>query len=243
MKMLRAVYRLLFFAIYTILKSNQMMFANLLFGMDMRRTLRIRRTWARRLLPQLGIQLHVEGTPPDFPCILAANHRSYLDPAVLAHDVLGYGVAKAEVADWPVVGWGARVGGVIFLRRESQTSRKTALSGIAEKVKEGHPVILFVEGTTHTAPATMDFKPGGFKLAATEDFAIVPAAIEFRSPEDYWVGSDTFLPHLFRRLAVKEKHAYVRYGPTFRGDDWEALMRRTKSWIDAELTDIRNGFE
>lgn len=243
MKVFRAVYRLLFFAFYTILISNWMLLARLFYGKDMRRLLRIRRTWARRLLPCLGIKMHVIGTPPDFPCIVAANHRSYLDPAVLAHDVLGYGVAKAEVADWPVVGWGARVGGVIFFKRESQTSRRSALSEIEEKIREGYPVILFVEGTTHTAPATIDFKAGSFKLAASEGFAIVPAAVEFRSPEDYWVGSDTFLPHLFRRLAVKEKHAYVRYGPTIRGDNWEDLLQRTKSWIDAELSDIRKGFE
>lgn len=242
MKMLRALYRLLFFVFYTILKSNQMLFANLLFGADISRTLRIRRTWARRLLPQLGIQLHVSGTPPDFPCILAANHRSYLDPAIIAHDVLGYGVAKAEVAGWPVIGWGARVAGVIFLRRESATSRKTALSGIAEKIREGHPVILFVEGTTHTNPTTVDFKPGAFKLAASEGFAVVPAAIEFHDPDDCWIGDDTFLPHLLRRFTIKRKQAYVRYGPTFRGEDWEELMRRTKNWIDSELTDIRKGF-
>lgn len=239
MNTIRTIYRLLFFAGYTILKTNQMVFNNLLFGADMRRTLRIRRTWARTLLPQLGYRMHVSGAPPDFPCILAANHRSYLDPAVLACDVSGYGVAKAEMANWPVIGWGARVAGVIFLRRESKESRKSALSGIAEKIKEGFPVILFVEGTTHTAPATIDFKPGGFALAAIEGFTIVPAAIEFRSPEDYWVGDDTFLPHLLKRLAVKEKDVYVRYGPALRGDDAEELIRQVKNWIDGELIEIR----
>jgi 1-acyl-sn-glycerol-3-phosphate acyltransferase len=241
MKTLRAIYRLLFFVFYTILKSNHMFFSDMLFGKNMWRTLRIQRTWARTLLPHIGLKMHVEGTPPDFPCILAANHRSYLDPAVLAHDVIGYGVAKAEVAKWPVIGWGARIAGVIFLKRESLTSRRLALDGIAEKIREGFPVIIFVEGTTHTQPATIDFKPGSFKLAANEGFTIVPAAIEFRSPDDYWVGSDTFLPHLWRRLKVKEKHAFVRYGPAIQGNNWEDLMHRTKSWIDAELLDMRKG--
>lgn len=243
MKNLRAIYRLLLFAAYTILRSNQIVFCNLLFGADMHRSLRIRQSWARWLLPHIGVRMHVEGIPPDFPCILAANHRSYLDPAVLAHDVRGYGVAKAEVANWPVIGWGARVAGVIFLKRENQHSRKRALNGIAEKIKEGFPVIVFVEGTTHTNALTIDFKPGSFKLAASEGFAIVAAAIECGSPEDYWVGKDSFLPHLMRRLAVKEKHVYVRYGPAFRGADAEALLQGVKNWIDAELLDIRKGFE
>ncbi len=242
MKTLRGVYRLLFFVFFTILKSNQMVFNNLLFGVDMRRTLRIRQSWARGLLSHIGIKMHVEGSPPDFPCILAANHRTYLDPAVIAHDVLGYGVAKAEVGNWPVIGWGARVAGVLFLKREDMNSRKATLSGIAEKVKEGFPVILFVEGTTHTQATTIDFKTGGFKLAANEGFAVVPAAIECRSAEDYWVGNDTFLPHLFRRLCEKERHVYVRHGPAVRSDDAQALMQQTKNWIDAELLDIQKGF-
>ena len=242
MNILRATWRLLFFAAFTILKSNQMLLSNLFFGTDMRRTLRIRRSWARGLLSHLGIRMHVQGTPPDFPCILAVNHRSYLDPAVVAHDVLGYGVAKAEVGNWPVIGWGARIAGVLFLKRESQQSRRTTLAGIGEKIREGFPVILFVEGTTHTQPTTIDFRPGGFKLAAAEGIAVVPAAIEFRSPEDYWIGDDTFLPHLFRRLAVKEKDAYIHYGPTLRSDDGDELLRQAKMWIDAELTAIQKGF-
>lgn len=242
MNFLRATWRLLFFVAYTILKSNQIVLNNLLFGKDIRRTLRIRRSWARGLLSELGIRMHSTGTPPDFPCILAVNHRSYLDPAVVAHDVLGYGVAKVEVSYWPVVGWGVRVAGVIFLKRENRHSRKRALGGIAEKVKAGFPVILFVEGTTHAQPTTIDFKPGGFKLAAAEGIAVVPAAIEFRSPEDYWIGDDTFLPHLFRRLAVKEKDAYIHYGPTLRSGDADELLRQAKMWIDAELAAIQKGF-
>jgi 1-acyl-sn-glycerol-3-phosphate acyltransferase len=242
MKTLRAVTRLLFFAFYTLYKSGQIIFANLLLRADMRRTLRIRQRWAKVLLPMIGLQVHKQGTAPDFPCILMANHRSYLDPAVLARDVPGYGVAKAEMANWPVVGWGARVAGVLFIRREDPKSRKVTLSGIAGKVKEGFPVILFVEGTTHTQPATVDFKPGGFKLAAAEGLNIVPVAIEFESKADYWVDDDTFLPHLFRRFKVKKRHVHVHYGPVMRGSDPEALLRDTRAWIDGELSTMQKGF-
>jgi len=242
MKNIRACYRLLFFAFYTLFKSAQIVLANLALGTDVRRSIRIRQRWARTLLPNLGIKVRMTGAPPDFPCLLMANHRSYIDPALLARDVNGYGVAKAEVANWPVIGWGARVAGVLFLKRENLASRKVTLSGIAGKVKEGFPVIIFVEGTTHANPVTIDFKPGGFKLAAQNGIPIVPAAIEFRSPGDYWIGDDTFLPHLWRRLGEKEKITFVHYGPVIAGDDPQELMRQTKTWIDAELSRIRKGF-
>ena len=242
MNTIRAVYRLLFFAFYTLWMTGSMVWGNLFSGPDMRRTLRLRRTWARRLLPQLGYRIQISGEAPDFPCIVVANHRSYLDPALLAHDVTGYGVAKAEVARWPVIGWGARVAGVLFLHRENPHSRKIVLEGIADKVREGFPVILFAEGTTSGGPGTIDFKPGVFKLAARDGLAIVPAAVEFQSPEDYWLGDDTFLPHLMKRLAVSVKPAFVHYGPVMRGDDAEDLLQRAKNWIDAELALIRKGF-
>jgi 1-acyl-sn-glycerol-3-phosphate acyltransferase len=44
---------------------------------------------------------------------------------------------KAEVANWPIVGYGAKVTGVLFLKRESAESRKRTLNGIAEKLQEG----------------------------------------------------------------------------------------------------------
>lgn len=242
MKNIRAFYRLLFFAFFTFYKSAQIVCCNLFLGTDIRRSIRIRQSWAQGLLPNLGIRVHLVGRVPDFPCLLMANHRSYIDPALLARDVIGYGVAKAEVANWPVIGWGARVAGVLFLKRENLQSRKITLNGIAEKVQEGFPVIIFVEGTTNAQPTTIDFKKGGFNLAALNNIPIVPAAIEFGSAEDYWVGDDTFLPHLWRRLGEKNKDAYVHYGPVIRGDDMQTLHDQSKNWIDAELLKIRKGF-
>ena len=109
MNNLRALYRLLYFALYTLYKSAQIVVSNLVLGTDVRRSIRIRQSWARTLLPHLGVRVHILGAPPDFPCIVACNHRSYLDPPLMAHNINGYGVAKAEVANWPVIGWGARV--------------------------------------------------------------------------------------------------------------------------------------
>ncbi|MEZ4963896.1 MAG: hypothetical protein R2791_01535 [Saprospiraceae bacterium] len=70
----------------------------------------------------------------------------------------------------------------------------------------------------------------------------MPAALEFASPEDYWVGDDTFLPHLWRRLQTRYKDAYVSYGPTLRNSDADALLRDAKNWIDAELLRLQKGF-
>ena len=239
MKKLRAILRLLYFAFYTSLRIAQIMVSSLLLGMDIRRSMRIRQHWARHLLPAIGIRIRTSGTLPDFPCILMGNHRSYLDPAVLIHDVFAYPVSKAEVARWPIIGYGAKVSGVLFLKRESADSRKRTLHGIAEKLHEGFPVILFPEGTTHSAPSTSSFKPGGFKLAASEGFPIVPVAIDYASSADHWIGDDTFLPHFLRRFGEREMRVQIRYGEAIWSDDPQVLLDEAKTWIDSELLDIQ----
>ncbi len=242
MKKLRALWRFLFFVFYTSFKIGQMILSSLLMGHDIRRSMRIRQYWSRHLLPAIGVRVETRGTPPDYPCILMSNHRSYLDPAILVYDAKVYGVSKAEVAKWPIIGFGAKVSGVLFLKRESAESRKKTLAGIAEKLHEGFPILLFPEGTTHSEPTTSSFKPGGFKLAASEGFPVVPVAIDYSSIEDHWIGKDTFVPHFFRRFSQPEIRVQVRYGEAIWNDDPQELLDETKQWIDSELIDIRESW-
>ncbi len=243
MKKIRAFLRLLYFAFYSSFKVGQIILFSGLLGHDIRRSMRIRQRWAQHLLSVIGVRVQIIGTPPDFPCILMSNHRSYLDPAVILHDAQVYAVSKAEVAKWPIIGFGAKVSGVLFLKRESVESRKRTLQGIAEKLQEGFPVLLFPEGTTHSEPATSSFKPGGFKLAAAEGFPVVPVAIDYASTADHWIGKDTFLPHFLRRFGEKEIRVQVHYGEAIWSDDPQVLLNDAKIWIDAELIDIADSFK
>lgn len=238
MKPLRAFFRLLYFALYTAARITQIISVSLIRGYRPTYSLNVRRSWARHLLPAIGVRLQVEGQAPDFPCILMGNHRSYLDPIVLLHDVLGFPVSKAEVSGWPIVGYGAKVTGVLFLQRESVASRRKTLDGIADKVQEGWPVILFPEGTTHASELTGDFRRGGFQLASKFGLTVVPVAIEYSTPEDYWVGDATFLPHFFQRFGEREMRVRIRYGNPISGTDANELMTRTKTWVDAQLADF-----
>lgn len=242
MNHLRGLYRLLLFASSASLLIGRILLLSLVSGTDIRRSMRLRLRWLRWLLPRLGVRLHTQGTPPDFPCIIMGNHRSYLDPVAMSALVLAYPVSKAEVSNWPIVGYGAQVSGVLYLKRESLGSRKRTLSGIAEKLREGFPVILFPEGTSHSEPTSIAFKPGGFMLAAAEGFPVVPVAVEYRSPKDYWVGDDTFLPHFLRRFGEREMHVYLHFGPKIESVDGLEMLAQARAWVDAELRSIQAGF-
>lgn len=242
LKTLRGLWRLLYFACFSSLKIFQIISLNLIKGTDIKRSMHLRRSWARHLLPAIGVRIHMEGKVPDYPCILMGNHRSYLDPAVLVHDVFAYAVSKAEVANWPIIGYGAKVTGTLFVQRERKLSRKIALDGIAEKVREGFAVILFPEGTTHSDASCHPFKPGGFKLAVREAIPIVPVAIEYQSKSDYWIGDDTFLPHFIKQFSKREINVFVRFGAPIKSNDSDYLKRTVAEWINEQLKTIQKSF-
>ena len=243
MKKFRAFYRFVFFAGFLIALITHIIWLRLWRGIDMPRFLFIRQVWTRDfLLPALGVRIISKGTPPDYPCIVMCNHRSYLDPAILCSYILGYPVSKAEVSKWPLLGTGAKLTGILFLNRESQKSRKLTLQEISSKVQEGFPVILFPEGTTHDLPHTTMLKRGAFLIAADLGIPIVPVALEYRSASDYWIGDDTFVPHFFSRFGEKYMDVRIRYGTALTGTDAQSLLQRTQKWLDEQIPEMRQEF-
>lgn len=196
----------------------------------------MRRRWARRLLSICGVRVVVEGSVPTHPCLLLANHRSYLDPILLLRDVHAYPVAKAELSRWPIIGRGARHAGIIYLQREQVSSGGLALKAVADAVlQEGFSVILFPEGTTSDQERLLPLKKGAFRAAARWGLPVVPVAICFEDPCDFWVGSEPFLRHAWRRFQEQEIIVRLCYGPRFCHSDAHLLEEETRRWIDTQL--------
>ena len=236
MKTLRLVARFLFFVVYTSIIVLEIWLRNLLWGEDIRRSMKVRRRWARNLLSGVGLQVKTEGVVPDFPSLIVSNHRSYLDPILMLRDVYGYPVAKAELANWPVIGKGAKMAGILYLKRESAGSRSGTLRQMMEKIEAGFSVIIFPEGTTSALNGTLPFKKGGFKLAAQANIPVVPIALVFVDERDFWVGKDSFLSHARRRFGEREIEVRLCYGPAISSDDPNVLLSKSQAWIDAILT-------
>lgn len=240
MRTLRLTFRLLFFAVYTARIVAEIWLRKTFFRADMRTAMRVRRRWARRLVRVMGVRLEIKGDPPDFPCLVVGNHRSYLDPILMLCHVDGYPVAKAELANWPLIGKGARLAGILYLRRESGGSRANILKLMQEKISKGFAVIIFPEGTTSDLKGTLPFKKGGFQMAARYGFPVVPTAVVFEDERDFWIGQETFLGHAGRRFREKEIRVQVIYGPVLRSEHTEVLMDESKKWIDAQLEGTMN---
>lgn len=235
MKNLRLAWRLFLFIFYTTAIVVEIWLRKNLFGANMRVAMRVRRRWARNLLKGVGVRLENEGVAPEFPCLVVSNHRSYLDPILMLTEVDGYPVAKAELANWPLIGKGAKLAGILYLRREHSGSRVNTLRSMEEKVREGFSVIIFPEGTTSGLPGTLPFKKGVFQIAAKTGLPVVPVALIFADKKDFWLGKQTFLSHAGRRFREKEICVKVCYGPVLQNNDPEDLLAQARNWIETRL--------
>jgi 1-acyl-sn-glycerol-3-phosphate acyltransferase len=235
METIRITWRLIFFVAYTTRIVAEIWLRNVFQGQNTMRSMRIRRRWAGNLLKGVGLRITVEGEPPQYPCLLVGNHRSYVDPILVLRDVFAWPVAKAEVADWPVLGRGAQMAGILYLKREDGRDRAAVLNKIGATIQQGYAVVLFPEGTTGGQDGTMPFKKGGFVMAVKNNIPVIPVAICFADPADYWVGQESFLQHAGRRFRQPEISVKICYGPALRNNDADQLLEQCQSWINDRL--------
>ncbi len=199
----------------------------------------VRRIWIRMILWGLNIRLQWHGNIPREPCILVANHRSYLDPLLIMTRVLALPVAKAEMARWPLLGLAGKVSGIFYVQRESPKDRKRTLLEITHAVRQGETILIFPEGTTHSEDRTIAFKKGVFQVAAQEGIPIVPIALDFEDKADYWVANDSFISHFLRQFGWRRVSCRVAIGPPILNDHAEILLSKASAWIDENLTEIQ----
>lgn len=238
----RALWRIFFFAIGSLFYITCILLASLLLGQNLDRNLRLRRQWFSIITKALGVRIETFGDVPEQSGLLVCNHRSYFDPLIIMSHLLAFPVGKAEMQQWPIIGYGAKISGVIFVDRKRPEGRKKARQEILDKLKQGYFVINYPEGTTHTAAQTLFFKPGMFRDAAAAGFTIYPIALEYQNNKAAFVGDDTFLPHFFRCFGEKRTYIRVSYGPALRSEEAEDLKVRAQQWIDAELLRLRGGW-
>ena len=184
----------------------------------------------------LGVRATARGDPPPPGVLLVANHRSYIDIAVIGARAPCSFLAKEEVSRWPILGFGARrCGNIVFVRRDDLASRRKARGAVARVLEAGVTVVVFPEGTTFRGPGTLPFKRGIFRMASEGGFPVAPVALDYEDPDDAWVGEDTFVRHFLRVFSRKTIRVGLTFGPVLRGNDADRLRESAREWIDQTL--------
>jgi 1-acyl-sn-glycerol-3-phosphate acyltransferase len=132
------------------------------------------------LAARLATRLHVYGrdhVPPRGGCVVASNHFSWLDPAVLgaASPRILYYMAKIEAHRAPGLGTLIRAFGCFPVRRGE--SDREAVRTMRSVVAEGKALGLFVEGTRQRSGVPGEVQAGAAMVAVQEHVPVVPVAI------------------------------------------------------------------
>ena len=214
-----------------------------LFPMSMERRFRIRGRFARIGLRIFGGHLTVEGTDvtDQRPALIICNHRSLLDPVICAGHLYGFYLSKAEVANYPLIGVGSSLTGVIFVERDNKSSRKNTRLAIKETLKSGKNVLLFPEGTTNGADLTKDFYKGSFEIAAELGIPVIPSVVEYKDRNDYWVSGGLLAKSIYQ-FSKWRNELYLWVGAPITNSDPMALMREVKGVMDTHILRIQKAW-
>jgi 1-acyl-sn-glycerol-3-phosphate acyltransferase len=140
------------------------------------------RRWAGLILKLCGWRVVVEDRAQldkNTPYLFVANHQCALDILVLAYALpypFGF-VAKAELERVPVLGWAMRHSASLFIDRNDPRRSLESLQLAGRRIREGHSVLMFPEGTRGYRPELREFKKGAFLLAIEAGVPIVPVVI------------------------------------------------------------------
>ncbi|MDP3959050.1 MAG: lysophospholipid acyltransferase family protein [Pseudorhodobacter sp.] len=159
----------------------------------------------------LGMGYAIRGTPMRAPGAVVANHGSWLDVFALNAAQRIYFVAKAEVAGWPAIGWLARATGTVFIARNGSAA-KVQQHLFEQRLKAGHPLLFFPEGTSTDSIRMLPFKSTLFAAFYSHGLErvlqIQPVTVVYHAPAGQdaryygWWGDMTFGGHLLKVLAA-----------------------------------------
>lgn len=159
--------------------------------------------WYRVLLRILDVRLVVRGNRLPGTRVMVCNHISWLDiPVVGACEPTRF-VSKAEVGQWPVIGWLANAAGTFYLRRGSGGTRDLIKAIDAHL---GHDsIVFFPEGTTTDGSIVLKFQPRLFASAIETRRPVQPIALRFSPAADGtitapYIGDDVLLDNIIRLL-------------------------------------------
>ncbi|MBL79045.1 MAG: 1-acyl-sn-glycerol-3-phosphate acyltransferase [Nitrosomonadaceae bacterium] len=143
---------------------------------------RMSKNWSTGLLSILSIKLRFSGTPPvnqSQPIMLVANHISWLDIYALMTICPSRFVAKAEIRNWPLLGWLSKNVGTLFIERTRNSDIVRINQDISHALTSGDLVAIFPEGTTSDGTTVKKFHASLLQSAVKTKASICPVAIRY----------------------------------------------------------------
>jgi 1-acyl-sn-glycerol-3-phosphate acyltransferase len=174
----------------------------------------VRATLAKLLLLVFRTRLIGRENIPEGGAVLAGNHISYADPALLWCIVprLTHFMAKSELWRHHFVGWGLDMFGAFPVDRGS--ADRAAIAKATAYLEAGESVAVFPEGTRNRE-GDAEAQGGAAFIALRAGVPIVPVGI---------AGTDLIRPKGSR--TIRFPHVTISVGRPVRAEDFEGLGRK-----------------
>ncbi|MDG2148603.1 MAG: lysophospholipid acyltransferase family protein [Planctomycetota bacterium] len=178
------------------------------------------KVWARGVCLIIGLQVDVQGSPPEPPFILVSNHLSYIDIVTLMSVIPGVFVAKSEVANWPLLGPLSRVASTIFVDRQSKKDVVRVNAEIDRILARGEGLIMFPEGTSSQGRSVLPFRSSLLQPACSAGHPVNYASLSYHTPSGAppaemsvcWWGDMTFGDHFWGLLQLPSIEGSISFG-------------------------------
>ena len=228
-----------------------------LFGLPLQKRLPV--WYHRQCCRILGFDIETHGRQSTVhPTLYASNHVSYLDIMVLGSLIAGSFVAKAEVADWPLFGWLARLQRSIFVERRGRDAAAHR-DEMDERLGQGDDLIVFPEGTSSDGNRVLPFKSALFAVAERRPqgapLLVQPVSIaytrldgvpmgRFLRPFFAWYGDMDMAGHLWQAVGLGKVTVVVEFHPPATIDDFgsrKALSEQCRAQVAAGVAAALTG--
>jgi len=209
----------------------------------------------RRVAKVLGIRLKCVGEMPQQPCLIAANHVSWLDIPVLSATLPVSFIAKQEVRGWGIFGSLARLQRSVFVNRERRQATGSSRDEIQERLKAGDTLVLFAEGTSTDGIRVLPFRSSFFASAEEPGLIVQPVTLAYdghwglpmtrrRRPFYAWYGDMGLPGHLWQALVAGPIEVTVIFHKPMTVEaagGRKLLARKAEETVRKGLMDALNG--
>ena len=142
---------------------------------------RVLERWSRKLLSILNVRVRPHNVPHEWPerTLIVTNHVSWLDIFAVYSVAPGLFVAKAEIAQWPVVGGLVSRVGTLYIERGRNSHARRTNERIAAMLATGRRVAVCPEGTTTDGKHVKRFHAALLQPAIDAAAIVQPVALRY----------------------------------------------------------------
>ncbi|MEO1398863.1 MAG: lysophospholipid acyltransferase family protein [Pseudomonadota bacterium] len=190
-----------------------------------------------------GARVEIKGTHLRRDVFFVANHVSWLDILSLAGASGTAFVAKAELAQAPLVGWLASLNRTVFVKREHRLGVAEQINVLKEALADNWSVTVFPEGTTTDGQSLLPFKTSMLSVLEPPPPGVLvqPVLLDYGPVAEWigWIGEETGVNNAKRVLSRKGSFKLkVQYLEPFSPEDFrgrKAISAEARRRIEEAL--------